>query len=102
MKTEVNDCKKEFDNLSKQRHELQNTLNEAEKLKFDYSKKISTLETDLRSYEIREKRLSAELASIREEEGRLESDRALATLESKDLEDQVNHERDSRVSLKLF
>uniref|UniRef100_A0A914ZCR3 SMC hinge domain-containing protein n=1 Tax=Panagrolaimus superbus TaxID=310955 RepID=A0A914ZCR3_9BILA len=96
LKTEVNDCKKEFDNLSKQRHELQNTLNDAEKLKFDYSKKISTLETDLRSYEIREKRLSAELASIREEEGRLESDRALATLESKDLEDQVNQERDSR------
>uniref|UniRef100_A0AC35F533 Structural maintenance of chromosomes protein n=1 Tax=Panagrolaimus sp. PS1159 TaxID=55785 RepID=A0AC35F533_9BILA len=96
LKTEVNDCKKEFDNLSKQRQDLQATLNDAEKLKFEYSKKISALEADLRSFELREKRLSAELSSIREEESRLESDRALATLESNDLKDQVNNERAGR------
>uniref|UniRef100_A0A914Z823 Structural maintenance of chromosomes protein 3 n=1 Tax=Panagrolaimus superbus TaxID=310955 RepID=A0A914Z823_9BILA len=96
LKTEVNDCKKEFDNLSKQRQELQATLNDVEKLKFDDSKKLSALENDRQTFEIREKRLSAELSSIRDEEQQLESDRALTTLESKDLEDQVNQERDGR------
>ena len=96
---EIAEYKKDFDNFQRSSHEAQIILNEADVEKHEYSTKISALEMNLKALEAREKSLSAELTTCKEEEARLKAEKNLATLEGRDVEDMVNEDQGSRVSL---